>query len=477
MLFNSFEFLVFFVLVYSLYLIFNHKWQNSLLFVASYFFYGFLDWRFLLLIMASTILDFFCGIKISEAQQQRERKLFLFLSLAGNLCILGFFKYFNFFLDNCMAVLELLHISVPSISLKIFLPIGISFYTFKTMSYTIDIYRREIIPTRKFFDYALFVAFFPQLLAGPIERAKHLLPQIAKSRRVTLALFLEGAHLIFYGMFLKIFIADNLAKIVEPIFNPSALPSGAEVLFASYAFCLQVFCDFGGYSHIARGLGKLMGFETIINFRQPFFVTNPQDFWNQWHMSLSHWIRDYVYFPVFIALKNISGNVRVYITILITMTIMGFWHGAAWKYIYWGIYNGSVLLIYMGFRGKFRSPVLFSSPWISKAFLFIRIVIMFHVTMLGFLIFRSAGFIHIGLLTQNLFFNFDLNENALGLLQKLVVFSIPLLLVQLGEWRTNDELFLYRQHWILKIFSYALMTYLMLGFGVMTAEQFIYYQF
>ncbi len=469
MLFNSLEFFVFFAVVLGLYWVLNHQWQNRLLLIASYIFYGSWDWRFLLLIMTSTVLDFFCGIKISESQEPKSRKTFLLVSVIGNLAILGFFKYFNFFLNNLIALLGALHIPVEPLSLKIFLPVGISFYTFKTMSYTLDIYRREITPTRRFWDYALFVAFFPQILAGPIERAKHLLGQIAIARKGSVELLTQGAHLIFWGIFLKIFIADNLAKIVGPVFNPTASPTGAEVLIASYAFGLQVFCDFGGYSHMARGLAMMMGFETIINFRQPFFVTNPQDFWNQWHISLSHWIRDYVYLPVFMALKKMSGNARVYLTVLITMTIMGFWHGASWNYIYWGIYNGCVLMVYMAFRGKFRFP--------SAGFLLIRIILMFHVTILGFLIFRSTDLGHVVFLLKRLFFNFHPDENAFELLQKLVAFSLPLLLVQFFEWKSHDDLFLYKRHWILKIFLYALMTYLMVGFGVMTAEQFVYCQF
>ncbi|MBU0755520.1 MAG: MBOAT family protein, partial [Planctomycetes bacterium] len=265
MLFNSLEFGLFFFVVFSLYLALNHKLQNRLLLVASYFFYGAWDWRFLSLIVVSTILDFFCGIGIYEADSDKKRKLLLYLSVSGNLFILGFFKYFNFFTQSLQDLLGYFGVTAQGHFLHIVLPVGISFYTFQTMSYTIDIYRRRMKPTRRFLDFGLFVAFFPQLVAGPIERASSLLPQILAPRQVTLEKFYGGCHLIFWGLFQKVFVADNLARVVDPVFNANSPQSGVVVLLSLYAFAFQIFCDFAGYSNIARGLGRVMGFELMVN--------------------------------------------------------------------------------------------------------------------------------------------------------------------------------------------------------------------
>ena len=303
MLFNTLQFAIFFIIVYSLYLLFNHKWQNWMLLVASYIFYGAWDWRFLSLIFISTILDYICGLQIYKSRYLKRKRLFLFFSVFGNLAILGFFKYFNFFATNLQELLKIFGFSIHPHFLHIILPIGISFYTFQTMSYTIDIYRGRMAPTKKFFDLALFVAFFPQLVAGPIERAKHLLPQILVPRKLSLDKFYEGCYLIFWGLFQKVFIADNLAKIVDPVFAGNSPYNGIQVILALYAFAFQILCDFSGYSNIARGLGKCMGFDIMVNFNLPYFSTNPREFWRRWHISLSTWLRDYLYI-------SLGGNRR-----------------------------------------------------------------------------------------------------------------------------------------------------------------------
>jgi len=256
-----------------------------MLLVASYIFYGSWDWRFLSLIFISTILDYFCGIKIHKSTELHIRKRFLFLSIFINLSILGFFKYFGFFTSSLADLFSLFGLLIQPYFLKVILPIGISFYTFQTMSYTIDIYRKQMQPTSNFLDFALFVAFFPQLVAGPIERARHLLPQILSPRKLSLDKFYEGCYLLFWGLFMKVFVADNLATIVNPIFAAGAPYSGTEVLLASYAFAFQILCDFAGYSTIARGLGKCMGFDIMVNFNLPYFAANPSEFWQRWHGS------------------------------------------------------------------------------------------------------------------------------------------------------------------------------------------------
>ena len=269
MVFNSVHFLVFFAGVYALYRLLPQRWQNWLLLLASYYFYAAWDWRFLGLLLASTIIDFCCGLYIASRDSRPQRKAALVLSLTFNLSMLGFFKYFNFFAANLQALLGSLGLHVELTALHVLLPIGISFYTFITMSYVIDVYRREIEPTRHLLDFALFVAYFPHLVAGPILRASVLLPQIVRRREITAGQLTEGLWLILFGFFKKMFVADNLATIANAVFSPSAHPTGFEVLLGVYAFAFQIYGDFSGYSDIARGTSKLMGIELNLNFRFP----------------------------------------------------------------------------------------------------------------------------------------------------------------------------------------------------------------
>jgi len=304
MLFNSLQFAIFFLIVYSLYLVLKCEWQNRVLLLASCIFYAAWDWKFLSLIFISISTDYFCSIAIRGSDNEKIKKWLLILSIAVNLSILGLFKYFNFFSANLTQLINLFGFSVQPYTINIILPIGISFYTFKTMSYTIDVYTGKIEPARNYLDYALFVIFFPLLLAGPIMRAGDLLPQIASPRKLSLNKFYEGSYLIFWGLFQKIFIADNLAKIVNLIFGSKPPYEGVEVLITIYAFAFQIFCDFAGYSNIARGLGKCMGFDIMVNFNLPYFATNPQDFWQRWHISLSNWFRDYLYYPIALRMRK-----------------------------------------------------------------------------------------------------------------------------------------------------------------------------
>ncbi|MCZ7590769.1 MAG: hypothetical protein M5U15_00860 [Kiritimatiellae bacterium] len=265
---------------------------------------------------------FFAGWIIGNTSNQRKRKIGLAISITTDLGILGFFKYFNFFIENLSSLLGEFGISLPFGMLQIVLPVGISFYTFQTMSYTLDVYRGQLKPARSYLDFATFVSFFPQLVAGPIERASQLLPQIQRPRTITRAGMEEGAWLIFWGLFKKCVIADNLAILVEGVFSSSG-SSGAASLVALYAFAFQIFCDFSGYSDIARGLAKWMGVELMVNFRNPYFVTNPKDFWAHWHISLSSWLRDYLYIPLG---GNRKEPRRTYINLALTMLLGGLWH-------------------------------------------------------------------------------------------------------------------------------------------------------
>ena len=426
MLFSSLTFAMFFVVVYALYLVLSHRAQNRMLLVASYIFYGSWDWRFLSLILFSTFLDYFCGLRIDQASSDRTRKQFLFLSVFSNLAILGFFKYFNFFSATLQELVGLFGIQMSPIVLNILLPMGISFYTFQTMSYTIDIYRREMKPTKRFFDFALFVAFFPQLVAGPIERAKRLLPQILEPRTVNFDRFHEGCFLIFWGFFMKVFVADNLAAVVNPTFAAEPPYNGAIVLMSLYGFTFQIFCDFAGYSSIARGLGKLMGFDIMINFNLPFFVTNIQDYWNRWHISLSSWIRDYLYIPLFGSLRRVHAKLRIYAALMISMILIGLWHGAAMNFVLFGIYYGLLLSLYVVIRTKFYNRVN-PKTWVGKnLWTALRMIFMFHLIVIGMLIFRAQYTRQILELIYAMLFNFQFGHEALLLSYQVVFFTLAI---------------------------------------------------
>lgn len=476
MLFNSLQFAIFFVVVYGFYLLLRHKWQNRMLLLASYIFYGAWDWRFLSLIFISTILDYFCGLRIYESNDQRKRKLFLFFSVFGNLAILGFFKYFNFFASNFQALLGYFGFSLQPRFLKIILPIGISFYTFQTMSYTIDIYRQQLKPTRKFFDFALFVAFFPQLVAGPIERARRLLPQILSSRRVTLDKFYEGCYLIFWGLFQKVFIADNLARVVNPVFASQPPYNGIKVLIALYAFAFQIFCDFAGYSNIARGLSKCMGFEIMINFRFPYFVTNPKAFWQRWHISLSTWLRDYLYISLG---GNRKGAFKAYRNLLITMLLGGLWHGAAWTFVVWGAYQAMLLIIHRVFGPLFKREWLPQNAFVKNTWFLIKVVFFFHCICLGWLIFRAQSLGQIFAMLQALVFNFRMVSGlGIGVNLFTVVFVAWLLvIVQIMQFTKDDLMAVYKSNVLFKTAFYLICYFLLVTYGAGGGKEFIYFQF
>ncbi|MEC9102218.1 MAG: MBOAT family O-acyltransferase, partial [Pseudomonadota bacterium] len=292
MLFSQLQFWVFFAGVFALYAVLPHRAQNRMLLVASYIFYGAWDWRFLGLIAFSTLVDYLVGARMGAENDPRRRKLLLSVSLLTNLGLLGVFKYLGFFVDSFVALSNAVGLPADPVVLGIVLPVGISFYTFQTLSYTIDIYRRDLKPCRDFLDFALFVAFFPQLVAGPIERARNLLPEIAQPRQLHWDAIGRGAVLCLVGLIKKIVIADAISPGVDAVYgNPNA--TGAEIIVATWLFAIQIYCDFSGYTDIARGVAKMLGFGLMRNFAQPYFATNPQEFWHRWHISLSTWLRDY----------------------------------------------------------------------------------------------------------------------------------------------------------------------------------------
>ena len=317
--------------------------QNRLLLVASYLFYGTWDWRFLSLIWISTIIDYFAASRI-ESSPVRAKKLWLLLSMVVNLGLLGFFKYFGFFATGFQDMFATVGINLSLPALQIVLPVGISFYTFQTMSYTIDVYRGVTRPVRNFLDFALYVAFFPKLVAGPIERSSRLMPQILKPRQRNGSDFAEGLYLVILGMFKKVVIADNMALIANAVFNSSYQElTGFECLIGVYAFAFQIYGDFSGYSAIARGVARWLGFDLMVNFRMPYFAISPKDFWSRWHISLSTWLRDYLYVPLG---GNRGGKLFTYRNLMLTMLLGGLWHGAGWTFIAWGAMHGVMLVIF-----------------------------------------------------------------------------------------------------------------------------------
>jgi len=344
MLFNSIDFAIFLPIVFAIYWFVvskNLKLQNLLIVAASYVFYGWWDWRFLSLIFFSTLVDFSVGRALRGTEDEGKRKALLWVSIAVNLGFLGFFKYFNFFVDNFVAAFSLLGTEISATSLSIILPVGISFYTFQTLSYTIDVYRKKLDATDDFIAFSAFVSFFPQLVAGPIERATNLLPQFFKKRTFDYDRAVDGGRQILWGLFKKMVIADNCAEYANLIFNNSAEQSGSMLVLGALFFTFQIYGDFSGYSDIAIGTARLFGFDMKKNFAFPYFSRDIAEFWRRWHISLSTWFRDYLYIPLGGSRGGTWMKVRNTFAIFI---VSGFWHGANWTFIIWGALNALYFL-------------------------------------------------------------------------------------------------------------------------------------
>jgi len=339
MLFNSIDFALFLPVLFILYwFLFNGnlRLQNSLLVIASYVFYGWWDWRFLTLIAFSTLVDFFIGLQLNKEEDAQKRKLLLYTSLLVNLGLLGFFKYFNFFIENFSNVFSLFGIKFGIDTLNIILPVGISFYTFQTLSYTVDVYNRKLKPSKDFVVFSAYVSFFPQLVAGPIERARQLLPQFYSKRTFNYSKATDGLRQILWGLFKKLVIADNCAIYANDIFNNSSQFTGLTLVIGAICFAFQIYGDFSGYSDIAIGTSRLFGFNLMKNFNFPYFSRDIAEFWRRWHISLSTWFRDYLYIP----LGGSRGSTWLKIRNAgIIFIVSGFWHGANWTFIFWGALN------------------------------------------------------------------------------------------------------------------------------------------
>jgi alginate O-acetyltransferase complex protein AlgI len=409
MLFNSIDFAIFLPVVFILYWFFcqkNLKLQNLLIVVASYVFYGWWDWRFLSLIIFSTIVDYSIGVALSNENNQKKRKLFLWLSIIVNLGFLGFFKYYNFFLDNLITAFTLFGTELRTSSLKIILPVGISFYTFQTLSYTIDVYRKKLNPTKNFVAFAAFVSFFPQLVAGPIERATNLLPQFYTKRKFEYNKAVDGLRQILWGMFKKVVIADNCAEFANEFFNNHTEYSGSGLFLGALFFTFQIYGDFSGYSDIAIGTSRLFGFNLKQNFAFPYFSRDIAEFWRRWHMSLSTWFRDYLYIPLGGSKGGTSMKVR---NTFIIFIVSGFWHGSNWTFIVWGALNAIYFIpLLLANRNRANIGVVAEGRLLPALKDIFNIASTFLLTVLAWVFFRADSVSHaidflIGIFSKSLF--------------------------------------------------------------------------
>jgi D-alanyl-lipoteichoic acid acyltransferase DltB (MBOAT superfamily) len=473
MRFNSYAFALFFAALLPSYWLLR-RWrpaQNVLLLAAGYYFYACWSPRFLSLLILSTIVDYACGLWLARVESLRSRRVILAVSMALNLGMLGFFKYSNFFVESLHALLASAGVSIPVRHLEVVLPIGISFYTFQSMSYVIDVYRREIAPTRNFVQFATFVSFFPHLVAGPIMRPTWLLPQVASQRRFDLHQFYDGSYLIFWGLLKKVVVADNLALIVNDLFGRYSTLDGGLALLAMYAFAFQIYGDFSGYTDIARGVAKCLGFEIPLNFNLPYFATSPKDFWGRWHISLSTWLRDYLYIPLG---GSRRGGLMTCRNLMLTMALGGLWHGAAWTFVVWGIYHG-LLLVGHRLLSPWLDRIQPTNPVDHAGWKALRIVVMFHLVCLGWLIFRAES-IHqaIGMLSA------IVSRPAIPTASYLVpvaLLTIPLWLVQLVQYTSGDLNVIARTPWYVRSVFYTVCFYAIVLVGQFGGRQFIYFQF
>lgn len=404
MLFNSIDFAIFLPIVFMLYWFVtnkNLKLQNLLIVISSYIFYGWWDWRFLSLILFSTILDYSIGISLSKQVNQNKRKMLLWISILMNLGFLGFFKYYNFFLANFMTAFSFFGTEINANSLNIILPVGISFYTFQTLSYTIDVYKRQLETTKDFIAFSAFVSFFPQLVAGPIERATNLLPQFYTKRYFDYSKTVDGMRQILWGLFKKIVIADNCAQYANIIFNNSSEYSGSTLVLGAIFFTFQIYGDFSGYSDIAIGTSRLFGFNLKQNFAFPYFSRDIAEFWRRWHISLSSWFRDYLYIPLGGSRGKTRNKIR---NVFIIFLVSGFWHGANWTFIIWGALNALYFLpIFITNNNRNNLNIVSQGQYLPNLKEFLLMSLTFILTVFAWIFFRAENIGHAISYINNIF--------------------------------------------------------------------------
>lgn len=471
MLFNTYQFAFFLAALLPLYWLLPHRAQNVLLLAASYYFYSRWNFHFLWLLILSTVMDYGCGLAVDRIEAPRKRKLFVALSMALNLGMLGYFKYCNFFAESLHAALTRAGFHVSLWHIEVLLPIGISFYTFQSMSYVIDVYRRDIKPTKNLIQFAAFVSFFPHLVAGPIMRPTTLLPQIEQKRRFNLQQFYDGWYLIFWGLTKKIVVADNLAKLGDGLFDQWRTIDGGLALLAIYAFAFQIYCDFSGYTDVARGVAKLLGFELALNFNLPYFATNPREFWARWHISLSTWLRDYLYIPLG---GNRGPAWKVHRNLMLTMVIGGLWHGAAWTFVAWGFYQG-LLLVGHRLAQPLLDRIQPKEPVEQACWTALRIIFTFHLVCLGWLLFRAESMEQVWGMLSAIASRFAVPASSM--LVPISVCILPLVVIQWFQYRAKDLEIVSRTPWYVRSVFYTVCFYAVVLGGEFGGKQFIYFQF
>ncbi len=527
MVFNSWSFAAFFIAFFALYWGTRRavKWQNALIFVGSYFFYGCWDVRFLLLIMCCTVTDFITGLSLSgrhltrknitaigaflgsvalavvlvskgeaarfalwipayvalvslfiawadRLEMERRRKAYLVGSIVYNLSVLCFFKYFNFFADNLVLLLNGIGLHASPVTLSVILPVGISFFTFQSMSFSLDVYRGKLTPTDEITKFAAYISFFPQLVAGPIERAYHLLPQFDQPRSITWENIRGGVVLFIWGLYQKIVIADNIAPLADAAFKDAAHASGSMMLLGALAFTVQIYCDFCGYSNMARALAKMLGFELIINFNRPYFSRTPSEFWRRWHISLSSWLRDYLYIGLG---GNRHGTLKTYRNLMLTMILGGLWHGASWTFILWGFFHGALLVVYRIVRMDDKLDALPPHDARGVSAHMLAWAVMLPLVVFGWVIFRSQNlptlFSAVNALTHG---GYGFGHSDFG---AFFYYSIPLVIAEIFQ-RFRLGARMPARVWGFLHFNAALFVLLSLCFlSARGGQQFIYFDF
>jgi alginate O-acetyltransferase complex protein AlgI len=417
MLFHTVIYAIFLPTVWLVYMLVGRmslRAQNFVLLVASYFFYGWWDWRFLGLIALSSLVDYIVGLSLNVTSNNRTRRLILLASLVVNLGILGFFKYYDFFITSLIDAAASLGLDLQAPTLRIILPVGLSFYTFQALTYTVGVYRRQVRPERDPIAFFAYVAFFPQLVAGPIERAGHMLPQFNRPRRVTADDIASGLRQITWGLFCKLVVADNCAIVANSIFDSHRHLPGSVVLTGAVFFAFQIYGDFSGYSHIALGSARLFGFELMQNFATPYFSQSIPEFWRRWHISLSTWFRDFVFIPLG---GSRVGILRYACNILVTFTISGLWHGASWTFVVWGFLNGLYYLPHIFFAKRLESARTGQTAALGMAMIAARILLTFFLTVLAWIFFRAKT-IHGALVMAGSVFSTSIAANPTPLLRE-----------------------------------------------------------
>lgn len=466
MLFHSFLFVAFFACVWLVTLSLPQRWRNAFLLAASYVFYAAWSWKFLFLLLASTLFSYFAGRAIGASQSARTRRVWLALSVVGHLGVLCFFKYYGFFLDALDVLLLPLGVSAAGLHLDLIFPLGLSFYTLQSLGYVIDVYRGHFKPVHGPVDFALFVGFFPQILAGPIGRAPQLVPQIREQRRIDGVALREGGYLVLWGYFKKVVLADNLARIVDPVFSKGANPDGLEVVIATFGFTFLAYADFSGYTDIARGTARLLGFDLVRNFDTPFLSRDMGELWRRWHMSLSFWLRDYLFLSLG---GGRVGPARLTFNLWLTLFVAGLWHGSTGSFVLFGMFHGTLVAATYWVR-RVRPVRAGSARWPGVLGTFL----LFAFSMVAF---RADDGRHALDLYGAIIAGVHWDPTQWGALILVAICALPLFVTDLLQWRAGHELYVLRWSLPARIATYVALFYAIVIFGRSEGYEFLYLQF